>query len=706
MANTVLKNGGAAYVPPDLLNDTSTPDLNPDYFDIVITDLKPDTDYAIQLAWVFEDKTLSPYSASYDLHTDAITIPEVTNIATEWSKNDLIITFDRPEETINGVITGLADSYILTLTYNGSEQKIPFNGNPLQTSQKYVLTQSKAEALWPSATPNQYTGLLQVINQDGTSSGVSFTTAALSDGITDQDIADSSWAISSILDGYIVSWAEFTDAGAKAIYDYTEVYQSTTSSGTYSLVEFGKSPLPHVYYADLGTKYIKIRHKTKRGTYSHYSNVKQIKSADPSGYDANGPTNTSVLAAGTPKIDDNGLFDFNYQVPFSWNENADTTTLGYKIRWRINGSSDPYTYMSVPGKSTTTANLFGVLAGKTYEVGLNVYDEYDNVTGTWSNTTVVVPAFDGSIKDTKYIKAGDMKLGYGIGPGGESNNKGLYLSTNNYWYIYGNTVTDNSAKIKIGSSTDYVSWNGTKLEVTGTINAKAGDFTGTVNVGSPTVAGQLRVVQSFDTDGTTPLKGIELGKFSSEVSTLSGVSHGIYAYDKGNAAKYVLIDATTGTLRAASVDLSGSLKTGTSTSYIHIGDTAGSIKFKVSGFTYPGQITYDSLYGSTIGSLIITPPTNSNTAGDTPFIMMDSFTSGGMTTIYSPSSIDIDASTLVFGNSGTDARFQGPVTFYSTAKTTASVPTYASAGGFFRNIYVSTASPGSAGNNGDVWITY
>lgn len=196
MANTVLKNGGAAYVPPDLLNDTSTPDLNPDYFDIVITDLKPDTDYAIQLAWVFEDKTLSPYSASYDLHTDAITIPEVTNIATEWSKNDLIITFDRPEETVNGVITGLADSYILTLTYNGSEQKIPFNGNPLQTSQKYVLTQSKAEALWPAATPNQYTGLLQVINQDGTSSGVSFTTAALSDGITDQDIADSSWAIS------------------------------------------------------------------------------------------------------------------------------------------------------------------------------------------------------------------------------------------------------------------------------------------------------------------------------------------------------------------------------------------------------------------------------------------------------------------------------------------------------------------------------
>ena len=82
MTNVVLKNGGAAYVPPDLLNDTSTPDLNSDYFDVVVTDLALDTDYAMQFAWVYEDKTLSPYSASYDIHTLAEPAPNAPQFIT------------------------------------------------------------------------------------------------------------------------------------------------------------------------------------------------------------------------------------------------------------------------------------------------------------------------------------------------------------------------------------------------------------------------------------------------------------------------------------------------------------------------------------------------------------------------------------------------------------------------------------------------
>lgn len=641
MANTVLKNGGAAYVPPDLLNDTSTPDLNPDYFDIVITDLKPDTDYAIQLAWVFEDKTLSPYSASYDLHTDAITIPEVTNIATEWSKNDLIITFNRPEETVNGVITGLADSYILTLTYGAVSQKIPFNANTQQTSQKYTLTQSKAEALWPAAVPNQYTGLLQVVNLDGTSTGVSFTTASLSDGITDQDISDSSWAITSVLDGYIVSWAQFTDAGAKAIYDYTEVYQSTTSSGTYSLVEFGKSPLPHVYYADLGTKYIKIRHKTKRGTYSHYSNVKQIKSADPSGYDANGPTNEGNITAGTPEIDGDGLFDFNYKVPFSWTQENDATALGYRLRWRIQGSSDPYTYTLVPGLTTTTTYLFGVLAGQTYEVGKNTYDEYGNTTAAWKTTTVTVPAFTGEIKDGKFLAAGDMKLGYGIG--NNNTHKGLYLSPHNYWYVAGNTHSDNAAYISVGSADSNLVWNGTDLTTTGIINALGGTFTGFISVGSPTVPGQLRVVETFDTNGTTPLLGIELGKFSSAV-TVAGTSmtHGIYAYNK-NTAKYVLIDAADGSIRSNNAYINGTLTTAGKP-----GNYGSDNTLTISG----GKISADTVVylNSPYIDLVTNHPSGSgklNINTDTVEMVATTIKHTGTTKFYGRTYIDEDQSTYV-----------------------------------------------------------
>lgn len=670
-------------MPPDLLVDSSTPDTNLDYFDIVITELIPDTDYAMQFAWVYEDKTLSPYSASLDIHTDSITIPEVSNITTSWSNNDLTINWNRPEETVNGTVVGLADSYILTLTYGSTTKPIPVNANPNQTAQQYILTQDKARGFFKPDFPNSYTGLLQVVNSDGKSTGVSFTTASLSDGITDQDIPDSAWALTKVLDGYIVSWAQFTDVGARAIYDYTEVWQSTAQTGTYTLVASGQSPLPVVYYSDLGTKYVKIRHKTKRNTYSHYSNVKQIKAADPSGYDATAPTNTSTISAGTPTVDSNGLFDFNYKIPFSWNANADTTTLGYKIRWRIYGSSDAYVYMSVPGRTTASANLFGVLAGQTYEVGLSVYDEYDNVSSTWSTTTVAVPAFDGSIKDTKYIKAGDMKLGYGIGPGGESNNKGLYLSTNNYWYIYGNTVTDNTARIKVGSSTDYLSWDGSSMVVTGTINANGGNFTGSVSVGGiksdgTSVPGQLRVIQKWDTTVTTPVPtiGLEIGKLNQTYVTVPSatLTSGLYAYNK-ETSKYVLIDAADGSIRANNAYIDGTITTsGTPGSY-------ASNKLTISG----GKISADTVVylNSPYIDLVTNPAVGGdgiiNINTDTVEVVATNIKHTGTTKFYGRPYVDQDSD---IGVGSTKA---------------------------LRNIYILSTLVGttsSTGNIGDIWIQY
>lgn len=559
-----LEEGGAAYVPPDLLTDSSDYNIDKNFFDVVVTDLKVDTDYNFQFAWVYEDKTVSAYSANYAVRTLPIVIPEVSNIITQWAASTLSIYFDRPEETIAGVLTNRAKSFIITLTaLNGDgvskTAKFTPNVDASQTQQKYEITEARMDT-WRKSDgtkyiPAAFAGTIQVVNDDGKSIGVSFVSATNSDGITGSSIADNEWSLTSVLDGYIVNIVAFTTAAKAEFYSYTEVWESTTTGGPYSLVARGTNPIARVYTSDLNNKYVKIRHVAKAGTFSNYSNEKTIKSANPSGYDATAPTNTSVITAGTPAIDGDGLFDFNYKVPFTWTVNADITTLGYKIRFRINGSTAGYTYMSVPGRTTTSTYLYGVLAGQTYEVGLAVYDEYDNVSSTWSNSTVTVPAFTGAITGTKALTAGDMKLGYGIG--GNSVNKGLYLSTNNYWYVSGNTVLDNAAVIKIGSATDNIYWNGTTLSVTGQINANSGNFTGSISVGSPTVNGQLRVIKSYAVDGITPNAAVEIGKFNSAV-TVGGVTstHGIYAYD--TTGKYVLINASDASIRANNIIASGS----------------------------------------------------------------------------------------------------------------------------------------------------
>ena len=69
MSDIIVKNGGAAYVPPDLLNDASQIQDDKDYIDVVLTDLNLDTEYKMQFAWVYEDKTVSDYSDVFTVTT-------------------------------------------------------------------------------------------------------------------------------------------------------------------------------------------------------------------------------------------------------------------------------------------------------------------------------------------------------------------------------------------------------------------------------------------------------------------------------------------------------------------------------------------------------------------------------------------------------------------------------------------------------------
>ena len=585
---------------PDDLKDVNSRIENTDYYLITVPDLDPQSSifdgiYHFIFRWQWEDGTYGKWSVAKDFQTQAITLPEVDSIVSSWANTTLKITFNRPESIIKGVSVNRADSFKITLTDStyGTSYTFTQNVDKNNKSQTFTLTEAIAREHFRKTDnakylPSQYTGKIQVVNKDGISTGIVFTTAASASGLGSVTIPDGAWSTVSQLDGYTVGWdlnyvsplgVAMLTPGQKENFDYAQVYEASTSNGTFAEIVRGQSPQIIKHVADLTKKYVKIKFVGKDGTTSAFSNYKEVKAADPSGYDATAPSNAKPITAGTPSVDSNGLFDFNYKVSFSWLAEEDTTTLGYKIRWRINGSTEPYQYMSVPGRLTTTANLFGVLAGQVYEVGKSTYDEYDNVSSTWQSTTVTVPAFSGSIKDTKYISAGDMKLGYGVGPGGEAFNKGLYLSPNNYWYIYGNTVTDNTARIKIGSSTDSVYWDGTKLTVTGEINANSGNFTGSVSVGgisktdnTTQIPGQLRVVQKWDVTNPalpTPTIGIEIGKLSTAYVAVPGVSlsNGIYAYNK-EGGKYVLINAADGSIRTNNIIASGTFST---TGYVDAG---------------------------------------------------------------------------------------------------------------------------------------
>lgn len=150
----VSNNGGAVNLPADLLKDASTPDINKDYFEVTITDLNVNTTYPIQFAWVYEDKTVSAYSATYNVTTSSVSVPtSISNLSATWEADGLKVTFDHDNSLSYN--TGV-DQYKLVFTYtggmgpggtgsNGTESgfDLLFEFTKTSLSKSYLLTNEK-----------------------------------------------------------------------------------------------------------------------------------------------------------------------------------------------------------------------------------------------------------------------------------------------------------------------------------------------------------------------------------------------------------------------------------------------------------------------------------------------------------------------------------------------------------------------------------
>jgi hypothetical protein len=87
----ISEDGGAVNLPADLLKDASTPDTQKNYFEVTITDLNVNTTYPLQFAWVYEDRSVSEYSATYNITTlpePGIATPSAPTV--QWAGNGII----------------------------------------------------------------------------------------------------------------------------------------------------------------------------------------------------------------------------------------------------------------------------------------------------------------------------------------------------------------------------------------------------------------------------------------------------------------------------------------------------------------------------------------------------------------------------------------------------------------------------------------
>jgi hypothetical protein len=479
------------------LDDYSVGAAGSDTFDIVIPDLDPSSAYPIQFRWQFADKTSGLWSVSKVLYTPEIARPESTNVVAVWNGTNLEISWEAPN---------LANGFTIYLTSGATTVPFGYTLDKTKTTQKFIISSRDLINNFASVLPTTLTGLLKTTYIDTSTVGTAFAIPPYADAISNQNILDADWSVLSVSNGFTVSWGGTLVSSAE--YKYTEVHTSSSQAGTYDIVYSGIGPAI-VTVASLSTNYIKIKHVSVTGLKSSFSNVKQAVPFDPIVFDDTPPTNNFSLGTTTVTDDSNGLFSFDKKVLFTWTENADSSTSGYRIRFRIAGSGSVYTYMSVPGKEKTSTYIYGLKGGKSYEVAVSTFDIYGNTNETqWQTYPNIVAPVSNSLLPDVAITAGDMKLGYGISS--DNSKKGLYIAPDNYWYVQGNTNVSSAAYLSVGGATDKLVWNGTSLSVTGTVNANAGNFTGSIQVG-----GQFKLTTATGTK-------IEMGALTNASGAYTG----------------------------------------------------------------------------------------------------------------------------------------------------------------------------------------
>lgn len=209
---------------------------------------------------------------------------------------------------------------------------------------------------------------------------------------------------------------------------------------------------------------------------------------------ASSGTVTSPVGWYQAKFSTNALGVIDASVVNVSNLNAGNISTGYLAAARIAAGSLDASVITAGTITATQINAGYVYAGS---IAANQI-----TAGTISATISLTAAT---------VIAGAIKIGNNVDGGTED---GVYLDSNNYWYGTGS--------FKVGNGTEYLSFSGGNLIVTGEINATSGTFTGSIT-GSSVIGSSFQTTNYGVGVGTGMLIS---GSTSSILFTVTGTSRG------------------------------------------------------------------------------------------------------------------------------------------------------------------------------------
>lgn len=252
-----------------------------DYWDVVIPDLDCNTDYALQVAWIFSDKSsgTSEFSDRFNFRTPGPRRTCPINVVAVWNDAtaDLKVSWEKPFLEDNVTRDNRIKLFQLTLTAAGEEPIfIPFAAKSGVNEYSYTLSQANNMANFGGVFQTTITGKITSIYGDGSSDDCPFVIPVYIDPVCVS--ATATPTVISADSGIIVSWQ---DAATKlGTYRETRVYVSETASPYNWVLRYtGFGPASITLYT-LNTVYVKLNHLSDSGCQSVDSAIVEAKAYD------------------------------------------------------------------------------------------------------------------------------------------------------------------------------------------------------------------------------------------------------------------------------------------------------------------------------------------------------------------------------------------------------------------------------------------
>jgi len=270
---------------PDINQKIEESVYDSEYWIVSIPNLPPNTEFPLQFAWVYEDNTVSEYSAYKNFTTPGPLNLEVSNVSATWGgagNLDLIVTFDKTDPLVSG--------YNVTFTPHGS-----YTGEPIpkykaidktSTQQKVTLFKADQLANYPGVK-KQFKVKVTSIGPDGETDGVEVISPISTGGLSGKTIPDNSWSVQSTGTGVIVSWVLTDEIIATGDYKYTTISYRLKGASTWETRR--TSSALSIDLNSFALHEFKIQHSGETGDTTAESSVKEGKAIDQVEFDTTPP---------------------------------------------------------------------------------------------------------------------------------------------------------------------------------------------------------------------------------------------------------------------------------------------------------------------------------------------------------------------------------------------------------------------------------